>query len=170
MSTLKSHVPSAALVVAAIALIVAMAGSAFAGPGALEKELNKAAVKAIAVKQITKAAPKLSVKSAETAETANTAGSADNVMSASVPIAPSCTFDSSTGGITAVMVGTKCDVTFPVSVEDCAVGATPLHPMEDVGGEATIRKLGGRVVKVTRNDPLGNGPVAGLFAITAICP
>ncbi len=92
-----------------------------------------------------------------------------NVMAATVPIAPSCTFDANTGGITAVQVGNACDVTFPRSIEDCAVGATPHHPMEDVGGEATIRRLNATSVRVTRNDPLGNGPVPGLFAIYAIC-
>ena len=155
MSAIKNNVPSAALIVAGIALIVAMAGSAIAGSGS--KSVSRSAAKSIAVKQIKRMAPQLSVKSADTArqaqraEVAETAKLADvanlakrtsNVMAATVPIAPS---------------------------EDCAVGATPHHPMEDVGGEATIRRLNATSVKVTRNDPLGNGPVPGLFAIYAIC-
>ena len=182
MSAIKNNVPSAALIVAGIALIVAMAGTAIAGPGS--KSVSRSAAKSIAVKQIKRMAPQLSVKSADTArqaqradvaETAKLANLANlakrtsNVMAATVPIAPSCAFDANTGGITAVQVGVACDVTFPRSIEDCAVGATPHHPMEDVGGEATIRRLNATSVKVTRNDPLGNGPVPGLFAIYAIC-
>lgn len=185
MSAIKSNLPSAALILAGIALIVAMTGPATAGSG--KKQVTRASVKSIATKQVKRLAPGLSVKKALSADQAKTAKRADladtarradiadladrssNVMAASVPIAPSCSFDSNTGGITAERVGNACDVTFPRSVEECAVGANPLHPMEDVGGEATIRKLGGPSVRVTRNDPLGNGPVSGLFAIYAIC-
>ena len=182
MSAIKNNVSSAALIVAGIALIVAMAGSAIAGSGA--QWVSGSAARPRAGKQREGGAPQLWVKSADTArqaqraEVAETAKLADvanlakrtsNVMAATVPIAPSCAFDANTGGITAVQVGNACDVTFPRSIEDCAVGATPHHPMEDVGGEATIRRLNATSVKVTRNDPLGNGPVPGLFAIYAIC-
>jgi hypothetical protein len=98
------------------------------------------------------------------------AAKAGNVMAASAPTTGSCTLDSNTGGITATQSGNTCDVTFPRSVANCAVGATPLHPTSDVGGEATIRKLGGAVVRVGRYDSAGGTPTAGLFSVFAVCP
>ncbi len=97
------------------------------------------------------------------------AARAANVMAASVAAANSCTLDSNTGGITTAQAGNACDVTFPRSVASCAVGATPLHPTQDVGGEATIRKLGGAVVRVGRYDSAGGTPTAGQFSIFAVC-
>ena len=158
--------PSAAMIVAVAALVAALAGTAVAADqGATTSALNKKKVKKIATKQVNKLAPGLSVASA---------GFAENVLAATVPVGNSCDVTSQTGGISATIAGnpanTKCDVTFPRSVEDCAVGANPLHPSADVGGEATIRMLGGADVKVGRYDSVGGTPTAGLFSIYAICP
>jgi len=74
---------SPAIIVAALALVAALAGTAIAGPDAQTSALSKKKVKKIAKKEIKKAAPTLSVQSAETADTATTAetaGSADNVL------------------------------------------------------------------------------------------
>ena len=54
-----------AIVVAALALVAALAGTAIAGPGAESSAINKKKVKKIASKQIKKAAPGLSVDNAE---------------------------------------------------------------------------------------------------------
>jgi hypothetical protein len=65
--------PSPALIVAVIALVAALAGTAVAADPSTRK-ITKSKVKTIAVKQINKAAPDLAVASADTA------GSADNVL------------------------------------------------------------------------------------------
>jgi hypothetical protein len=67
------------LIVAMIALVAALAGTAVAAEPQT-RAVSKQKVKKIAIKQINKAAPGLSVASAETAQTAETAGSADNVL------------------------------------------------------------------------------------------
>jgi hypothetical protein len=158
--------PSPAIIVAIAALVAALAGTAVAAnPDATTSALTKKKVKKIANKQIDKAAPGLSVASADVAE---------NVMAATVPAGDSCTITSQTGGISAVLVGSGqtgvCDVTFPRSVEDCSVGATPLHPLQDIAGQASVRYLGGAEVRVTRRNGLDNFQAAGLFSIFAVCP
>ncbi len=76
------HRPSPAMVIATIALSLALAGTAIAGPEAITSALNKGKVKKIAKKQATKQIDKreagLSVASAVTAGSAETAGSADS--------------------------------------------------------------------------------------------
>jgi hypothetical protein len=73
-----SEMPSPALVMATLALVAAMTGAAVASPGGTTSKLTKSKVKKIANKQITKAAPGLSVAHANTAGTANTATGAEN--------------------------------------------------------------------------------------------
>ncbi|MGH2555093.1 MAG: hypothetical protein ACRDHO_05195 [Actinomycetota bacterium] len=145
-----------------LAVVLVAAGAISPAFGA--KALTKAKVKRIAVKQINKAAPTLSVLSA------TTAGSADNVMAATVPVGNSCVITGQTGGITAADSGNFCDVTFPKSVDTCVVGATPIHPNDDPAGQANVRKLGGAVVKVSRFDGTGGTPTRGLFSLYAVCP
>ena len=53
------------MVVAAVALVFAVAGTAIAGPGAISSKISKSKVKKIAKKQINKAAPGLSVAHAD---------------------------------------------------------------------------------------------------------
>ncbi len=74
--------PSPAIVLAVIALVFAMAGSAVAGTDALSNKITKSKVKKIAKKQINKAAPGLDVKSAKTADKATNADNATNAANA----------------------------------------------------------------------------------------
>ena len=74
--------PSPAIVLAVIALVFAMAGSAIAGTDALSSKITKSKVKKIAKKQINKAAPGLDVKSAKTADKATNADNATNAANA----------------------------------------------------------------------------------------
>ena len=60
------RLPSPALIVAALALVAALAGTAVAGPDAGTSALSKKKVKKIATKQINKLAPGLSVANADT--------------------------------------------------------------------------------------------------------
>jgi hypothetical protein len=161
---IKGRLPSPAIVIAILALVAGVTGVAVAQPAA-KKPVTKKSVKKIAKKQINKLAPGLNVGSADVA---------NNVMAATVPVGDSCDITKQTGGITATKSGlpanTKCDVTFPQSVTDCSVGATPLHPTGDLPGQATIRYLNGATVKVGRYDGTGTTPTAGLFSIFAVCP
>jgi len=100
------------------------------------------------------------------------------VLAATVNAGNTCHITRGTGGgnITAVKGGPEggdyCDVTFPRSVENCSVGATPLHPLDDNAavGFAGIRYLGGATVRVTRRNPENNFQDSGLFSILAVCP
>ncbi len=164
MRRLTHSLPSPVLIVAILALVAGVTGAAVASPVA-NKAVTKKKVKKIADKEIKKKAPGLSVASADVAQ---------NVLAATVPVGNSCDITKQTGGISATKAGdpanTKCDVTFPRSVEDCSVGATPLHPTGDLAGQASIRYLGGAKVKVSRFDGAGGTPTAGLFSIFAVCP
>jgi hypothetical protein len=66
--------PSPAIVVAVVALVAALAGTAVAGPDASTSAINKKKVKKIASKQIKKLAPDLSVASADQAANAAALG------------------------------------------------------------------------------------------------
>ena len=80
MTSLKGRRPSPAMIVAATALIIALAGTAMAAPTAIKSILNKKEKKQasnIAKNQINALAPGLSVKHANTAGSADTAKRAD---------------------------------------------------------------------------------------------
>jgi hypothetical protein len=71
------HSPT--IIVAALALVAALAGTALAGPDADTSAINKKKVKKIAKKQINKLAPGLSVASAQTANTASSAATSNRL-------------------------------------------------------------------------------------------
>ena len=148
----RRFLASPAMLVAILALVAGVTGAAVASPSA--KKVTTKKVKKIADQEIAKNVP--------------------GVMAATVPAGDSCAITSQTGGITAVLVGSGqtgvCDVTFPRDVDNCSVGATPLHPQQDIAGQASIRYLGGPTVKVTRRNGLDNFQAAGLFSIFAVCP
>lgn len=118
--------PSPAMIVAAIAVILAMAGTAIAGPDALSKITN-AKVKSIATKQINKAAPNLNVNSAKTADTAkvaDTAKIAGNIFSANVK-ADGSLLGSVPGGATSSKTATGTyNVSFGRPVAGCTISAS----------------------------------------------
>jgi len=121
-----------AIVVAALALVAALAGTAIAGPDAHTSAINKKKVKKIADKQIQAAAPDLSVasaKTADTATTATTAGSANNVLWAVVNNGPgaadAAVARSSKPGYSATEAGgPSVVVDFNQTVTQCAWMAT----------------------------------------------
>jgi hypothetical protein len=85
MTSSKGRRPSPAMIVAATALIVALAGTAMAAPTAIKSILNKKEkkqAKNIAKNQINALAPGLSVKHADTATNADAAKRADTAANA----------------------------------------------------------------------------------------
>jgi hypothetical protein len=85
MTSSKGRRPSPAMIVAATALIVALAGTAMAAPTAIKSILNKKEkkqVKNISKNQVNALAPGLSVKHANTAGSADTAKRADAATNA----------------------------------------------------------------------------------------
>ncbi len=141
---------SSPLVRGLMVLVVVILAVGTIAPAFSAGNVTKAKVKRIAAKEAAKQVDKA-------------------LMAATVPVGDSCAITAQTGGITAADSGNQCDVTFPQTVENCVVGATPLHPSGDFGGEATIRKLSGANVKVGRYDSAGGTPTRGLFSIYAVC-
>jgi hypothetical protein len=82
MGKIKASRPSPTIVIAVLALVAALAGTAIARPGAKTSGLSQGNVKKIAKKQINKLAPGLSVAHAASADNANNAASADHAASA----------------------------------------------------------------------------------------
>src|SRR5215211_2535000 len=83
--SIKELRPSPGLLVAVLALVAAVAGTAVAGPAATTSKLGKKKVAKIADQEINKLAPGLSVAHAESANSAihaNTATDAENAASA----------------------------------------------------------------------------------------
>src|SRR6266511_1433412 len=74
--------PSPAIVVAVLALVAALAGTAIAGPDASTSAITKNKVKKIARQQVTQLAPTLHVATADNASKADTATSADTATTA----------------------------------------------------------------------------------------
>lgn len=138
--------PSGAMMVAVLALVMAMVGTGVAATALTKKE--KKQVRNIFNTQF-----------------------GGRVMAATVPdYTPSCGIRGQTGGIRATQAGNHCDITFPRSVDNCAVGATPVIPGQDVGGEADVRYLGGPSVRVIRTDSGGGTPTPAIFSVFAVCP
>jgi hypothetical protein len=79
---IQPRMPSPGILVAVLALVAALAGTAVAGTDATTSAINKKKVKSIAAKQINKLAPGLSVASAETADSADSATRAQNATNA----------------------------------------------------------------------------------------
>jgi hypothetical protein len=77
MEQIRASRPSPAIIVAVLALVAALAGTAIAGPQAISGALTKSTVKKIAKKQINKLAPALSVANAVNAQNATNATNAD---------------------------------------------------------------------------------------------
>jgi hypothetical protein len=156
--------PSPAMVVAIVALIAALGGTAVAAG-----VLSKKKVKNIAANQVTKLAPTLDVKSAKSA------GKADNVLFARVAYSsasPSVT--SSSGGVTGDgenITGTP-RLIFPRDMTSCAITAN----VANSGGatnEAAMRQsntsTGATVVlSMWRTDT--GASLRSDFNVIAVCP
>jgi hypothetical protein len=115
--------PSPGLLLAVLALVAALAGTAVAGPGASTSKITKKKVAAIADQEINRLAPGLSVAHARSADTAtnadhalsaNTADSADSATHAtSADSATQATSAQSVGGVSiervsiALAIGTE---------------------------------------------------------------
>lgn len=81
----KRSRPSPAIIVAALALVLALAGTAIAAPDFAAKPVSKNQAKNIANKQIKKKAPGLSVNHANTADTAKPTGPAGGDLAGDYP-------------------------------------------------------------------------------------
>ncbi len=138
--------PSPAMVIAMVALLAALGGTAVGA-----KVLNKKKVKNIANNEITKRAPGLSVASANRANSAATADKANNVLSASV--GGGCTVNEATQpGTTATTASSTppassaCNVDFSRNVTACTYVAT----IGEAGGGESSRGF------VTTAETVGN--------------
>lgn len=105
--------PSPAMIVAALALTVALGGTAIAADPA--QKITKAKVKTIAQKQVNKLAPGLDVASAKQADEADTAL---NTFGVSASDSGNVT-DSTIEGAKVQKAGNTYTWTFPRSVVDC---------------------------------------------------
>jgi len=170
MSKLGGKRPSAPLVLSMVAVVLALTGTSIALPGTNTVDggdIKKETIKGKDIKDETITGDQVKETSLK-----GVRAKASNVMAATVSdwsVATDCAVDSNTEGITGAVVGTNCEITFPKSVQNCTVGATPVHPTDDVSAQTSVRKISGAVVRVTRIDELGE-PRPGLFSIIAVCP
>ena len=163
MRRLKGRMPSPAMTVAGVALIIALAGTAMAAPTAIKSVLDKKEkkqVKNIAKNQINKLGPGLSVASAKTADSANTANSATTAGSAtkalnvlSATVGGGCTvLEATQSGTTATTASSTapassaCNVDFSRDVTRCTYVAT----IGEAGGGESSRGF------VTTAETVGN--------------
>lgn len=189
--------PSPAMIIAALALVLAMAGTAIAGPDAITSAITGSKVKKIAKKQakkqIKKAAPGLSVAHADTADLATdaqTAANADNATNAQNADAlggvaasgyvqrlfakvaysnANPTIIAGSPGITASGEGALGfpRVTFPQSMNNCAIIAMT----SAAAGTSIVRHstgVGGTLVQLAIQNG-ANAPVRTNFSIVGIC-
>jgi hypothetical protein len=84
--------------VASVAVLAAVAGTALAGPDALTSALTKSKVKKIARQQVTRLAPTLHVASADNASKADTATSAEKASTADTASSASTATSAQTAG------------------------------------------------------------------------
>jgi hypothetical protein len=162
MRKLRAKRPSPGLVIAVIALVAALAGSALAG----QVNLHNGKIKNVSIGQGKIKNNTLTGKKID--ESTLVGVTAGNVMAAEV--ANGCAqVTGGTGGITVSASGSECNVTFPRSINSCAIvlGTVLAFPG---GGETTYRKSSASVVQVSRRDSGGGTPTAGAFSIAAICP
>ncbi|MBM4438234.1 MAG: hypothetical protein FJ029_13645 [Actinobacteria bacterium] len=158
--------PSPAMVLAVIALIAALGGTAIAGGALTSKKAKK-----IANKQITKRAPGLEVAKAGTANTATTAGSADNVFFATVDYNDSTpAILSGTPGIVGngeLFLGAP-RLTFPRDMTGCAVTVNLFN-----GGTAGMARQSTTSAGADVLTPMVNAAGTDIrsdYNIVAVCP
>ena len=155
--------PSPAMLVAMIALVGALAGTAIAaGPAA---KLNKAKVRTIADQQIAKAAPTLSVANADSAKIAS------NIISANV-LGSGTALGSVPGGVTSTRtaLGTY-EVVFPRSIAGCTLSASAgsaSSPVPVLVGASPKVGAPNTVIVFTRS--AGNVVSDLDFYVQVICP
>jgi hypothetical protein len=162
--------PSPAMIVACVALIAALGGTAVAAKTITGKKAKK-----IANTQITKRQGKLNVKSAKTADSATTADSAKNVYFATVDYDDATpTVLSGTPGITGngeTIQGTP-RLDFPRDMDPCSITATPFNG----GGtqnEIAMRRSttsDGSIVRLALWRTDNNNSIRSDFSIVAVCP
>jgi hypothetical protein len=161
--------PSAAMIVAMIALVAAFAGTAIAADPAAK--LSKSKVKKIADKRIAAAAPNLTVGSANTANTANTAKIASNLLSANV-LASGATLGSIPAGVTSAKTAAGTyEVVFPRSIAGCTLSVSPgsaTSPTPVLVGAAPKANAPNTVIVFTRS--AANVVSDQDFYVQAVCP
>jgi hypothetical protein len=190
MKLISRKRPSAAMIVAVLALSLALGGSAVAGSGVLTKKQ----VKTVANKQITKRAPRLAVasaaradaaksadaaRSADTAKSAGTAKSADTAGRATNVHAANVNSDGSMlGSVPAGVTSERSNagvyvVTFNRTVAGCLISAA-------LGSNDGIAKAGSAsVIPYTQGNPsqlvvatfnAAGAPEDRDFYVQMVCP
>jgi hypothetical protein len=177
MTRSKGRRPSPAMIVAATALIVALAGTAMAAPTAIKSILNKQEkkqVKSIAKNQVNKLAPDLSVKHAKTADTATTATTANTAKDADAldgqALANIVTARSNTGAVCDPQTGTlitcaTLDMTLPHEGRVLLIGTAGQYAFTNsqASGNCLFRVDG---VNSGGSVTVGNQYAPALFGVT----
>ena len=159
------RLPSPALVIASIALILAVGGGSFA-LALTDKQSDKRIAKRVSNKQITKRAPGLSVSHANTANHANSADTAGSAQANNVYFAvingtgatPTLANGSSGVSVNATRPGAGTGlvtVNFPVNVDPCAVTVTAVSGGDPSGARKSDIGSGASPVVATFNTTTG---------------
>lgn len=162
--------PSAGAVIGVLALVLAIGGTALAGPHTAAK-LTRGKVKAIAAQQVKDLASGLSVKNAETADRANTAAIATNVLSANVNSDGNLASSVPSGATSTRIALGNYTVSFGRSLTDCtisAAAATTGGGGPDLGFVAVALSNSTTLQVFTRSPT--NVVADRPFSVQAICP
>jgi hypothetical protein len=164
--------PSPAMVIAIVALIAALGGTAIAGG-----VINKKKAKNIANNVVTQRAPGLSVASAKNADNATNAGNANTANSAKNVFFASVDYNDSTPAVVSGSPGIAGDgedftgapaLTFPRSMTGCAVTANFFTGGADGVVRQSTNSSGSRVVLVEVDQ--AGAAVRADFNVVAVCP
>lgn len=166
MSRFTSTRPSAAIIVAVIAVAFAVVGTAVAGTNGLNAKITKSKVKKIADGQIAAAAPNLSVGSAKSADTAKIAS---NILSANV-LGDGTMLGSIPNGATSSKVATgDYRVSFGRSITGCTISASPANNTGPSLGFVAVGVASDAQLQVFTRSPT-NVVADRPFYVQAICP
>jgi hypothetical protein len=163
--------PSPAMVVAMVALIAALGGTAVAGGALNKKKVNNI---------ITNRAPGLSVASATNATNATTANKAKNVYFAQVDYSATNTTPDVISGSPGIVGNGEAflgapRLTFPQNMANCGITVSLTNGGTDGFGRWSGQNQGGvssgaNVVVVLNNDAAPGADIRSPYSIVAVCP
>ncbi|MSO42587.1 MAG: hypothetical protein EXQ70_12000 [Solirubrobacterales bacterium] len=164
MGKILKRRPSPALVIAVIALIAALVGTAYAAKKINGKSIKNASIPGKKLKSNTVTGAKVNESTLEGVTAGNVLG---------IKTTNACAVASAIGGTYTLNLGLglSCSITFPRDISNCAVTADVINSAISTPRETSIRRLGGDQLELVAYDGVGaNGTGSAEFDVVALCP